>query len=237
MPNYDFNWQTDYVFATPLRVPKGSVLKSVAHYDNSKDNKSNPDATQDVYWGDQTWEEMQYTGSTTASTKKRGRPRRSRGKSRQGAPIGSALLPCLRQDQQRSEAPPVSNWRPWAAIRASRAVFACRACAVVIAAILALPEPVYSHKPITTNILFKNEIAQIFQRKCFQCHTENNLSMSLTTYTEARPWARAIREEDSRAEDAALAGGSRLRPFLERHRPEHAREGDHPLVGRRCTGT
>ena len=57
------------------------------------------------------------------------------------------------------------------------------------------PSPVYSHKPITTNILFKNEIAQIFQRKCFQCHTENNLGVSLTTYTEARPWARAIREE------------------------------------------
>jgi hypothetical protein len=62
VPRYDFNWQTEYVFATPLRVPKGSVLQSVAQYDNSKDNKSNPDATQNVYWGDQTWEEMQYTG-------------------------------------------------------------------------------------------------------------------------------------------------------------------------------
>jgi hypothetical protein len=57
------------------------------------------------------------------------------------------------------------------------------------------PTPVQSHKPITTNILFKNEIAQIFQRKCFQCHSDNNLAMSLTTYTDARPWARAIREE------------------------------------------
>jgi hypothetical protein len=62
VPKYDFNWQTDYRFATPLRVPKGSTLTSVAHYDNSKDNKSNPDASQNVYWGDQTWEEMQYTG-------------------------------------------------------------------------------------------------------------------------------------------------------------------------------
>ena len=66
---------------------------------------------------------------------------------------------------------------------------------VMLALVVARPEPVYSHKPITTNILFKNEIAQIFQRKCFQCHSENNLSMSLTTYTDARPWARAIREE------------------------------------------
>ena len=62
VPRYDFNWQTDYVFATPLRVPKGAILKSVAHYDNSKENKANPDPTQPVYWGDQTWEEMQYTG-------------------------------------------------------------------------------------------------------------------------------------------------------------------------------
>jgi hypothetical protein len=66
---------------------------------------------------------------------------------------------------------------------------------VMLVAIVATPERLYSHKPITTNILFKNEIAQIFQRKCFQCHSDNNLSMSLTTYTQARPWARAIREE------------------------------------------
>jgi hypothetical protein len=61
VPKYDFNWQTEYVFAQPLRIPKGSTLKSLAHYDNSKANKANPDPAQDVYWGDQTWEEMQYT--------------------------------------------------------------------------------------------------------------------------------------------------------------------------------
>jgi hypothetical protein len=61
VPTYDFNWQTEYIFTEPKRIPKGSVLKSVAHYDNSKSNKANPDPTQDVYWGDQTWEEMQYT--------------------------------------------------------------------------------------------------------------------------------------------------------------------------------
>lgn len=69
------------------------------------------------------------------------------------------------------------------------------AAAAVFAAVVVLPDRAYSHKPITTNILFKNEIAQIFQRKCFQCHSENNLSVSFTTYTDARPWARAIREE------------------------------------------
>jgi hypothetical protein len=57
------------------------------------------------------------------------------------------------------------------------------------------PEPVYSHVPITTKIVFNREIAQIFQRKCFQCHTDGNVAMALTTYKEARPWAVAIKEE------------------------------------------
>ena len=58
------------------------------------------------------------------------------------------------------------------------------------------PEPVYSrHVPITTKIVFNREIAQIFQKKCFQCHTDGNVSVPLTTYREARPWAVAIKEE------------------------------------------
>ena len=35
---------------------------SSAWYDNSPGNPSNPDPKSDVTWGDQTWEEMQYTG-------------------------------------------------------------------------------------------------------------------------------------------------------------------------------
>ena len=58
------------------------------------------------------------------------------------------------------------------------------------------PEPVYTrHVPITTKIVFNREIAQIFQKKCFQCHTDGNVSVPLTTYKEARPWAVAIKEE------------------------------------------
>jgi hypothetical protein len=58
------------------------------------------------------------------------------------------------------------------------------------------PEAVYSrHVPITTKIVFNREIAQIFQKKCFQCHTDGNVSVPLTTYREARPWAVAIKEE------------------------------------------
>ena len=62
VPNYDFNWQTYYMFKEPLKVPKGAKIISTAWYDNSPANKANPDAKVDVKWGDQTWEEMQYTG-------------------------------------------------------------------------------------------------------------------------------------------------------------------------------
>jgi hypothetical protein len=62
VPKYDFNWQTYYMFKEPLQVPKGARLVSSAWYDNSPGNRSNPDPKVDVKWGDQTWEEMQYTG-------------------------------------------------------------------------------------------------------------------------------------------------------------------------------
>jgi hypothetical protein len=62
VPHYDFNWQTYYIFVNPISVPKGSKLEAVAHYDNSVNNPFNPDATREVHWGEQTWDEMQYTG-------------------------------------------------------------------------------------------------------------------------------------------------------------------------------
>lgn len=49
------------MFREPLQVPKGSRIVSTGWYDNSAANKSNPDPKSDVFWGDQTWEEMQYT--------------------------------------------------------------------------------------------------------------------------------------------------------------------------------
>ena len=62
VPRYDFNWQTYYMFTEPLQVPKGSKIVSTAWYDNSAANKNNPNPRVDVGWGDQTWQEMQYTG-------------------------------------------------------------------------------------------------------------------------------------------------------------------------------
>jgi len=58
VPRYDFGWQLSYALATPLNLPKGTRIECVAHYDNTANNKFNPDPTKEVRWGDQTWEEM-----------------------------------------------------------------------------------------------------------------------------------------------------------------------------------
>jgi hypothetical protein len=56
---WNFDWQVGYQLAKPLPVPKGTRLLAVAHYDNSVNNKFNPDPTKQVLWGDQNWDEMQ----------------------------------------------------------------------------------------------------------------------------------------------------------------------------------
>ena len=58
IPRYDFNWQNSYKLVQPKFVPEGSLLKCVAHFDNSDQNPANPDPTRRVRWGEQTWEEM-----------------------------------------------------------------------------------------------------------------------------------------------------------------------------------
>lgn len=58
VPNYDFNWQTDYEFAEPKFIPAGTTLVQTNWWDNSGQNKANPDPTIEVTWGEQSWEEM-----------------------------------------------------------------------------------------------------------------------------------------------------------------------------------
>ena len=58
VPHYDFNWQLGYSLAEPIKVPKGSKLIVSGHYDNSANNKFNPDPSRTVYQGNMTWEEM-----------------------------------------------------------------------------------------------------------------------------------------------------------------------------------
>ena len=58
VPNYDFDWQFEYELAEPLRVPAGSTLKAVARYDNSRGNRENPAPHKEVYWSEQSWDDM-----------------------------------------------------------------------------------------------------------------------------------------------------------------------------------
>ncbi len=58
VPKFDFNWQLHYELAEPLKIPAGSKLRSVAHYDNSIKNPYNPAPNKEVFWSEQSWDEM-----------------------------------------------------------------------------------------------------------------------------------------------------------------------------------
>ncbi|HLG15967.1 MAG TPA: hypothetical protein VJH03_15895 [Blastocatellia bacterium] len=53
-----------------------------------------------------------------------------------------------------------------------------------------------AHEPITTKVRFNKEVIRILQRSCLGCHRPGGIApMSLASYEEARPWAKAIKEE------------------------------------------
>jgi hypothetical protein len=58
VPKYDFNWQLQYKLMTPLWLPAGSRITAIAHFDNSAKNKYNPSPEKEVFWAEQSWDEM-----------------------------------------------------------------------------------------------------------------------------------------------------------------------------------
>ena len=58
VPNFDFNWQIHYELETPLHLPAGSKITGIGVYDNSLNNRWNPGPHLEVYWGQQSWDEM-----------------------------------------------------------------------------------------------------------------------------------------------------------------------------------
>jgi mono/diheme cytochrome c family protein len=58
VPHFDFGWQLVYYEDKPILVPKGTRIALSAHWDNSANNRYNPDPSVTVRWGDQTWDEM-----------------------------------------------------------------------------------------------------------------------------------------------------------------------------------
>jgi hypothetical protein len=65
-----------------------------------------------------------------------------------------------------------------------RAVLFIAACAALQA-----------HDIITTKITFSKEISRLIYKRCATCHRDGGSAFSLTTYDQARPWAKAIKEE------------------------------------------
>ncbi|MGD9647282.1 MAG: redoxin domain-containing protein [Pirellulales bacterium] len=61
VPNYNFEWQLGYLCPLPpdeKKLPAGTELEAIAHYDNSKFNPFNPDPSYTVPYGDQSYDEM-----------------------------------------------------------------------------------------------------------------------------------------------------------------------------------
>jgi hypothetical protein len=62
--NYNYNWQLNYELVEPLLMPKGTKITAVGAFDNSTQNKANPDPARKVPWGQQSWDEM-FFGAVT----------------------------------------------------------------------------------------------------------------------------------------------------------------------------
>jgi hypothetical protein len=73
VPAYDFNWQHNYELTTPLPLNDVDELSFSAIFDNSSDNPFNPDPSELVTWGDQTWQEMAVTFISVARPLGKGR--------------------------------------------------------------------------------------------------------------------------------------------------------------------
>ena len=58
VPSFDFNWQLVYRLKEPIPVRAGSRLHAIGVFDNSAENKNNPNPDADVQWGTMTGDEM-----------------------------------------------------------------------------------------------------------------------------------------------------------------------------------
>jgi hypothetical protein len=54
-----------------------------------------------------------------------------------------------------------------------------------------------AHEPVTTKVMFNKEVIRILEQHCLACHAPGKIKsdIPLTTFDEARPWAKAIKEE------------------------------------------
>jgi mono/diheme cytochrome c family protein len=55
--------------------------------------------------------------------------------------------------------------------------------------------PALPHDVITTKLTWNREISRVIYKRCASCHRQDGGAMSLMTYDDARPWAKAIRDQ------------------------------------------
>ncbi len=62
VPNYDFNWQTNYVFKEPKQIPAGTRIKVQMWYDNSEERAelAGIDPSRTIHFGQPTTDEMMF---------------------------------------------------------------------------------------------------------------------------------------------------------------------------------
>jgi hypothetical protein len=65
----------------------------------------------------------------------------------------------------------------------------------IAAGVLLVAVSISAHDVITTPITFSREISRLIYSRCASCHRPGGSAFSLVTYDEARPWAKAIKEE------------------------------------------
>jgi len=71
----------------------------------------------------------------------------------------------------------------------------------VLSALFAMPHAVGAAEDAARPVTFTRDVAPILQEKCQGCHRVGDMApMSLITYQETRPWARAIKQKVSKRE-------------------------------------
>ena len=62
VPNYDFNWQTNYIYKEPKTIPAGTTIKVQMWYDNSEERGAYTgiDPSRTVRFGQPTTDEMMF---------------------------------------------------------------------------------------------------------------------------------------------------------------------------------
>lgn len=67
---------------------------------------------------------------------------------------------------------------------------------ILAACLAASTASITAHDRITTKVTWDRDISRIVEARCVGCHVAGGPApMALTSYAEARPWARAIKEE------------------------------------------